>query len=493
MARLRRTTAPRVPARDHVSEARLLVSATALAALVCTGMALVRFTYEGPASVHGWILVATTIAFTAQALTAGPLGAPAAISILAPATALGALVALAGADGGLTSPAMVGLPIVPLIAAALSTERATLWFGAGALTASIGLHVAHLSGVHGPMDGADLAFRQAAVTGTIVFATGQGVAWQATRRGAMEGVAQVNARYQALLEGLSDLVIRFDPGGEVFDVIDAVPPSGLGIEHARGRDLSHLLPPHVVEGLLEQAAEAADLQSPVTRPWPLGPDRVYDVTTLVLADGSIVAVGRDVTDARQLASLRDRLVSALHSELRAPIGSLTAVHRQLRSVWRGVLPEEVRQLVAEADQAASHLARLVDDLLDMESLQAGRMTFQMEDTPLESLLRRTIAEQRFPAETRRAEIRLEGDVPAGRVRVDPQRGSVGEGVDPEGPSESTCASDASGCGHRLRERGRGPAPLGRPRGSGRRARRTRGSCRPTGGWCRPSPERRGPR
>src|SRR5207244_12751272 len=110
---------------------------------------------------------------------------------------------------------------------------------------------------------------------------------------------------------------------------------------------------------------------------------------------SAIEVTEPVTAREQLERLdhmKDEFLSLASHELRTPLTPLAAymeiiiqlVKRKQRGAdWdaqlQAIAPEVLRQI--------RHLARLIDDLLDVARLQSGKFSLGLTPLPLESLVR----------------------------------------------------------------------------------------------------------
>jgi PAS domain S-box-containing protein len=94
----------------------------------------------------------------------------------------------------------------------------------------------------------------------------------------------------------------------------------------------------------------------------------------------------DITEHRQLEAMKSGFVSTVSHELRTP---LTAISGSLGLIMGGVLgepPAAMKQMLDIAHKNSQRLAYLVNDLLDMEKLIAGKMYFDLQTQPLMPLL-----------------------------------------------------------------------------------------------------------
>jgi signal transduction histidine kinase len=77
---------------------------------------------------------------------------------------------------------------------------------------------------------------------------------------------------------------------------------------------------------------------------------------------------------RQASELKSRFLSYMSHEFRTPLGSILSIARLLTDEMDGPLNDEQRKQVAFVSGAARELSDMVDDLLDLAKIEAGRIT-----------------------------------------------------------------------------------------------------------------------
>src|SRR5205823_4353870 len=135
-----------------------------------------------------------------------------------------------------------------------------------------------------------------------------------------------------------------------------------------------------------------------------------------------IVVHQDVTALKEADALKDEFLSLVAHELRHPIAVLSGlVETLLQDERSGTsrLTAWQREALQGIDQAAFHLVRLTDELLDAARLQAGRLELAREPTDLVALCRRVVArfQRTVPGRTISFETPLEHLV----AQVDPER------------------------------------------------------------------------
>nr|WP_272887213.1 ATP-binding protein [Stutzerimonas stutzeri] len=77
---------------------------------------------------------------------------------------------------------------------------------------------------------------------------------------------------------------------------------------------------------------------------------------------------------RQASDLKSRFLSYMSHEFRTPLGSIRSITRLLSDEMDGPLSDEQHKQVVFISGAATELSDMVDDLLDLAKIEAGRIT-----------------------------------------------------------------------------------------------------------------------
>jgi len=143
-----------------------------------------------------------------------------------------------------------------------------------------------------------------------------------------------------------------------------------------------------------RAANGETFRAEFTVTDPDGTRRLFEANARpVQHDGheSGVIVIRDITD-RGLLRLQDELLALASHELRTPLTALFGyLQLHLRHVESGQTGESVHRSITRAIEQVEHLRVLVDDLLDVERLQTGKLSLRRVPTDLTALVARVVA------------------------------------------------------------------------------------------------------
>ncbi|MBD2133147.1 response regulator [Sphaerospermopsis sp. FACHB-1094] len=95
---------------------------------------------------------------------------------------------------------------------------------------------------------------------------------------------------------------------------------------------------------------------------------------------------RDITERRQVEKMKDEFVSVVSHELRTP---LTSIHGSLGMLASGLLPtdsEQGKRLLQIATDSTERLVRLINDILDIERIESGKVKMERETCNSEDLI-----------------------------------------------------------------------------------------------------------
>ncbi len=150
----------------------------------------------------------------------------------------------------------------------------------------------------------------------------------------------------------------------------------------------------------------------------------HSLLPIMGADGAImgaVAVFHDITELKKLDQLKTDFLSTVSHELRTPMTSIKGFIKLILVEELGPITPQQRECLSVADQESDHLTHLINDLLDISRIEAGRLQFTWARLAPGELIAQVLQTLRPQASERR--LYLESDIPAGLpiVRGDRQR------------------------------------------------------------------------
>ena len=98
----------------------------------------------------------------------------------------------------------------------------------------------------------------------------------------------------------------------------------------------------------------------------------------------------NVTEREELKRLKQDFIATVSNELQMPLTSMKGALGLVLGGVTGSLPEDSRKLIGIAEKNSEHLVNLVNDILDVEKLQSGKMDYSFETADLAALARNAI-------------------------------------------------------------------------------------------------------
>ena len=101
--------------------------------------------------------------------------------------------------------------------------------------------------------------------------------------------------------------------------------------------------------------------------------------------GAVVTFN-DITQRRAAERTKDEFISVVSHELRTPLTSMRGSLGLLAGGMMGALPEKGRHMLDIAVSNTDRLVRLINDILDIERMESGKVTMEREDCDVADLM-----------------------------------------------------------------------------------------------------------
>jgi signal transduction histidine kinase len=140
-------------------------------------------------------------------------------------------------------------------------------------------------------------------------------------------------------------------------------------------------------------------------------DKVFDAIWVPLPDGATLISYTDVTDStlverslreknealQEADRLKSEFLANVSYELRSPLTSITGFSEMLKQDYFGELSPKQKEYVAGIYQSSHHLMQLINDILDIASIEAGYMRLDVKEFDIYAILNsvRTLIAQRL--------------------------------------------------------------------------------------------------
>jgi PAS domain S-box-containing protein len=253
------------------------------------------------------------------------------------------------------------------------------------------------------------------------------------RSSSLGELLQAREAAQATIDSLSDPVLVLSTAGELLNANRAAEELlGVGVEEPAGGWAA--LPPTVreqVQRLIEHVRAGRGAWTPKGLEEAMGV-ATRDGTRALLLRGSpvlgesghvagVAVVLQDVTRLRRFDELKNDLVATVAHEFRTPLTSLRmAIHLCLEETVGPLLPKQADLLWA-AREDCERLQGIVDDLLDLSRIQAGRIELQARALQSQALLEEIVRTMKAAAQAKGVTLELGSPMADRAVMADRDR------------------------------------------------------------------------
>lgn len=263
-----------------------------------------------------------------------------------------------------------------------------------------------------------------------------GFIWDVTDRLMAERNLADSAQYQrALIDNVVDGIVTVDEDGRIESFNRAAQRIfGHTEDEMLGQPMSRLIPPQGGDpqardvvgrwGAFDEQALGARRELEARR----ADGEAFPIELAVSAvhrEGARKYVGviRDITELKRNERMKNEFVSMVSHELRTPLTSIAGSLGLITGGALGPVPPLLDNMLRIASQNSKRLSQLINDLLDMDKLIAGKMSFHLAEHTLPDLLHEAVQTMQGYAEQHQVRVDCIAEPEAGAavVMVDPLR------------------------------------------------------------------------
>lgn len=212
--------------------------------------------------------------------------------------------------------------------------------------------------------------------------------------------------------------IKDDQGRSVYMNAPMEKTFGVSAAELRGKTDFAWLPRPVAEAVRANDAEVLQrgqtMQNIEMVPTPDGREREWLVFKFPIQEASgaqlLGGVALDMTEQRRAQRLKTDFVSVVSHELRTPLTSIRGALGLLAGGVAGEMSEKARQMIDIAQKNGDRLITLVNDILDIEKIESGKMRFELRPMSLLPWLENAIEQNRSYGAPLGVQIELEGNL-----------------------------------------------------------------------------------
>ena len=130
---------------------------------------------------------------------------------------------------------------------------------------------------------------------------------------------------------------------------------------------------------------------------------------------------RDITERKKVEQMKTEFISTVSHELRTPLTSISGALALVLGKVTGDLPEKMRLMLEMAARNSERLTLLINDILDLEKIEAGHLEFDFRVVDLVTLAARALEDNEGYARKHQVRLVLDCQVTQASVRADEHR------------------------------------------------------------------------
>jgi PAS domain S-box-containing protein len=150
----------------------------------------------------------------------------------------------------------------------------------------------------------------------------------------------------------------------------------------------------------------------------------WNVTPLVNAEGGVVGViaqGQDITRQLEAEQMKKEFTSTLSHELRTPLTSIIGSLQLINSGVLGDVDKDLLDLTHVAERNSQRLLDLINDILDIEKIESGKLTMMPELLSLDEVVGESLVLNKGFAERFQVRYQARGALLPVQVKADRKR------------------------------------------------------------------------
>jgi signal transduction histidine kinase/DNA-binding response OmpR family regulator len=164
----------------------------------------------------------------------------------------------------------------------------------------------------------------------------------------------------------------------------------------------------------------------------------YNATTFYDRDRTlqgVFAAARDVTELKRFehamqlknvqledaSRMKSEFLANMSHELRTPLNAIIGFSEVLRDGLMGELTDQQRGFIGDIFGSGQHLLSLINDILDLSKVEAGKMTLDLEPVQVSSLFTNSLSIVREKAAAHRVRLTLDAAEDLGSIQVDARK------------------------------------------------------------------------
>jgi PAS domain S-box-containing protein len=137
---------------------------------------------------------------------------------------------------------------------------------------------------------------------------------------------------------------------------------------------------------LEKTGEQCDVEAGVTRGDGSRWEGLWSLSWSA-EEKNVIAIVHDINERKELERMKQDFLAMVSHDMRTPLASIMTTTEMLTMGVTGELPEKATQQLEMVVKGCDRLLNLINDLLDIEKLEAGEMQLTIQPVAVDDLLK----------------------------------------------------------------------------------------------------------
>lgn len=210
-------------------------------------------------------------------------------------------------------------------------------------------------------------------------------------------LAVATRKEKLILDNAIDVICSLDPKG-MFAAVNPAAYDAWGYKEEQliGHNYTEVISSENVQDFRETLerikSESGTLANVETRVITTSGERVDVQWSLRWSDSENLyfCVAHDVSDRKRVEQLKQDFVAMISHELRTPLTAMQAMLALLANGSYGDINESGAKRIKGAKTSVTRLIMLINDLLDMEKMEAGKLSMTYSDVELSEVVERSV-------------------------------------------------------------------------------------------------------
>lgn len=138
-------------------------------------------------------------------------------------------------------------------------------------------------------------------------------------------------------------------------------------------------------------------------------------------DLGAVMIYQDITERKHIDQMKNEFISTVSHELRTPLTSIRGSLGLIMGGAMGTVPQEMSTLLEIACNNSERLVRLINDILDTEKIESGKMVFHYNRADLSKIIEQAVISNKSYADKYKVTYKINNIIPGLQVMLDSDR------------------------------------------------------------------------